>query len=244
MSANWRIGKVEEVRIGEDGYVRQAVIAYKDTTGDDPSDWVHRSVERPVRNIVKLFHIDETSLMEDIQAVHELSKKFLEKEKMSFDENQEEISPKPDGMEIFDVEDEEEMFDARLDVIEDDDFQEDEVLVEEIPLPELKKKRKTEVEKLKIDLKGWDMVTKIDEMKSLDPNTLQAVQLSAAPFIHNFMSATYVSTTVRTCPGYDANNDERVYCNMGLELGKVAEIEEEHFEVINDDNEFTRTGRL
>ena len=87
MSATWRIGKVEEVKIGKDGYVRQAVIAYKDTTGEDASDWMHRTVERPVRNIVKLFHIEDTTLMDELQAIHKLSKKLLEQEKISFDDN-------------------------------------------------------------------------------------------------------------------------------------------------------------
>ena len=85
MSATWRIGKVEEVKIGADGYVRQARIAYKDTSGsDDASDWVHRTVERPVRNIVKLFHIEDTTLMDEIQAIHQHFKKLLEEEEMSF----------------------------------------------------------------------------------------------------------------------------------------------------------------
>ena len=57
MSATWRIGKVEEVKVGKDGYVRQAVIAYKDTSADDVADWVHRTIERPARNIVKLFQL-------------------------------------------------------------------------------------------------------------------------------------------------------------------------------------------
>ena len=54
------------MKIGAEACVRQSVLAYKDTTGDDPSDWIHRIVERPVRNIVKLFHIDDTTLMDDI----------------------------------------------------------------------------------------------------------------------------------------------------------------------------------
>ena len=87
MSATWRIGKVEEVKIGKDGYVRQAVIAYKDTTGEDASDWMHRTVERPVRNIVKLFHIEDTTLMDELQAIHKLSKKLLVQEKISFEDN-------------------------------------------------------------------------------------------------------------------------------------------------------------
>ena len=98
MSANWRIGKVEEVKLGQDGYVRQVTVAYKDTTHEDASDWVHRAVDRPVRNMIKLFHIDDTSLLEDIQAVFKLSAKILEEEKLSFNDNNqvEEMDPSED----------------------------------------------------------------------------------------------------------------------------------------------------
>ena len=83
MSAWWKIGKVEQVDIGTDGYARQVTIAYKDTTGDDASNWRHRTVDRPTRNICKLFHINDTCLMDDIQEVYRVSKDLMEKEKMS-----------------------------------------------------------------------------------------------------------------------------------------------------------------
>ena len=86
MSANWVLGKVEQVNIGSDGCVRQAVIAYKHTDSDDPSDWTNRVVERPVRNIVKLLHIEDTFLMDDIKAVHEMSKEILKKQNISYEE--------------------------------------------------------------------------------------------------------------------------------------------------------------
>ena len=50
MSANWRIGKVDDVKFGPDGYVRRFTVAYKDTSAKDPADWSHRTVDRPVRN--------------------------------------------------------------------------------------------------------------------------------------------------------------------------------------------------
>ena len=86
LSANWVLGKVEQVNIGSDGCVRQAVIAYKHTDSDDPSDWTNRVVERPVRNIVKLLHIEDTFLMDDIKAVHEMSKEILKKQNISYEE--------------------------------------------------------------------------------------------------------------------------------------------------------------
>ena len=83
MSACWRIGKVEEVKLGRDGCVRQVTISYKDTSADHPEDWSHRTVDRPVRNIVKLFHLDDTCLMDDIKAVLDLAEKIQEKQKIS-----------------------------------------------------------------------------------------------------------------------------------------------------------------
>ena len=137
MSAIWRIGKVEDVKVGQDGYVRQVTVAYKDTSSDEPDDWIHRTVERPVRNIIKLFHIDDTTLLEDIQAVFELSTKLLEEQKLSYDGDK----------------------DNPVDTEEHDEYEEqllEEDTVQQVPSMEAKKKRKSEVEKLKIDLKGWN----------------------------------------------------------------------------------------
>ena len=97
MSARWRLGKVEDVKIGKDGYVRQASISYKDTSHDDPDDWVHRTVDRPVRNMVKLFHIDDTSLLENIEDVFNMSNKILAQQKLSFDpqtQNEDQVDTK------------------------------------------------------------------------------------------------------------------------------------------------------
>ena len=63
MSASWRTGKVEKVKVGADGFVRQVTISYTDTAADNPEDWLHRTVERPVRNIVKISHIDDLYLL-------------------------------------------------------------------------------------------------------------------------------------------------------------------------------------
>ena len=64
------------------------LLSLTDTSSDDPSDWAHRTVDRPVRNIVKLFHIDETSLMENINQIHEMSKKLLQSNKLSHSETE------------------------------------------------------------------------------------------------------------------------------------------------------------
>ena len=78
MLSSWKVGKVKSVTVGKDGFVRHAIILYKDVSGDCPEDWAHRSVERPVRNIIKLFNIEETSLMEDIEAARNLALRILD----------------------------------------------------------------------------------------------------------------------------------------------------------------------
>ena len=78
MSSSWKVRKLENITIGKDGYVRHAVISYKDVSGDCLEDWAHRSVERPVRNIIKLFNIEETSLMEDIKSARRLALRILD----------------------------------------------------------------------------------------------------------------------------------------------------------------------
>ena len=250
MSATWRIGKVEEVKIGADGYVRQARIAYKDTSGsDNASDWVHRTVERPVRNIVKLFHIEDTTLMDEIQAIHKHSKKLLEEEEMSFDdENFETIEktfPSPSiEVEAFDEEpvskDERRVtFDENVDVCEyEETFQDFDEFDQELKNSrrKLPKKRKTELERLKIDMEGWNMIKKtdVDDIKSPDPNSLQVLKIAASPFIHNFMLPSFENTSVQ---GNQFKEPEEGY-SMRLGMGEVAEIEDEDFNVVSKDNSF------
>ena len=40
MNSNWLLGKVESVKVGKDGYVREATIAYKDTSSDNVEDCI------------------------------------------------------------------------------------------------------------------------------------------------------------------------------------------------------------
>ena len=159
-----------------------------------------------LRNIKKLFHVEDTSFLDDIRDVYEMSKKILEKEKVSYDH----------------VDSEDEPFDSS-ETYEDTD------VPDEIVIPkQLKKKRKSELEKLKIDMKGWDsavlgciskeqivhrsfqedmMVSKAmfpsDELnfdykfnedylrreQKVETQGLRDLKLSAAPFIHNLVSS-------------------------------------------------------
>ena len=169
MSANWRIGKVEEVKLGSDGYVRSVSVAYKDTSSDEPADWSHRTVDRPVRNIIKLFNIEDTSLLEDIQAVFKLTTKMLEEQKLSFNDHSKPEEPKTTCENPFDAEDEtnDELENFSMPNLKDDVLKQEEFSKK----TKKKKMKKTEVERLKIDMKGWNTLSTVnDKIKDKFPD--------------------------------------------------------------------------
>ena len=78
LSADWRVGKVEYANIGRDGKVREVGIAFKNM--DEEEDWKHSLVERPVRSVVKLMNIEDTSIIEDMKKIEEEVKVILRKQ--------------------------------------------------------------------------------------------------------------------------------------------------------------------
>ena len=79
LAVDWRLGKVEYVKTGRDGNVREVGIAFKNM--DEDENWRHSVVERPARSVVKLVNIEDTSLIEDMKKVEELSIIILGKQK-------------------------------------------------------------------------------------------------------------------------------------------------------------------
>ena len=75
LSADWKVGKVEYVKIGRDAKVREVGIAFKNM--DEDGDWKHSLVERPARSVVKLMNIEDTSIIEDMKKVQEEAKIIL-----------------------------------------------------------------------------------------------------------------------------------------------------------------------
>ena len=67
LAADWRLGKVKNTKIGRDGLIREVGVSYKILINPyaDSSDWTHSVVERPVRAIVKLFKIEDTTILEE-----------------------------------------------------------------------------------------------------------------------------------------------------------------------------------
>ena len=85
MSSKWLIGKIESVSESRDGRVRVVKVSYKhDTTTGERK---YQEVERPVREIVKLFNIEDTTLLEDIKKVQDAAKQTLNSSKIVTDED-------------------------------------------------------------------------------------------------------------------------------------------------------------
>ena len=70
LGATWRIGKIESVKLGRDGVCRVVCVAYSNSRGDC------QVVERSVRDVVRLFNVEDTSLMDRMQEVHHLADKL------------------------------------------------------------------------------------------------------------------------------------------------------------------------
>ena len=181
MSAAWRSGKVESVKIGADGFVRTVTIAYKDISADDAEDWTHRTVDRPVRNLVKIFHIDETSFMEDLDSCHNEVVEILKSRddvRADFPNEKETMKKLPESKN--------EQLDTNLDDVEeeldeeinDDDTQAQEINPTPVSKPKQRKKRRTELEKLEIDLKGWSFASSLSAATRLSAVRYQAPAVS------------------------------------------------------------------
>ena len=59
---------MEDVRLGKDQRVRDVLIAYK-IMNEEADDWRHATVWRPVRECIKLFHVEDTSFLENMKLV-------------------------------------------------------------------------------------------------------------------------------------------------------------------------------
>ena len=147
MSADWTLGIVESVKLGSDGYVRKVVVSYKDTSSDNYQDWQHRTVERPVRNVVKLFHVDDTSFMDTIREAYKLAQQILDAKEIS---NLDNIPCNPDNL----------VTNSDVDQPLDPHYSQGKPVSNSPSLqPKARKKRKTEVENLEILMKNWNYVS-------------------------------------------------------------------------------------
>ena len=142
MSANWRTGKVEKVKVGADGCVRQVTITYTDSSSDNPEDWLHRSVDRPVRNIVRISHIEGTTFMDDLNDVHNLALKIINPEDVPNVDNKPEVDirSEPSNIPADLLLDDHEAF---TDDLDDETFNDKDPENLPAPVPKKRKRRKT-----------------------------------------------------------------------------------------------------
>merc|ERR1712179_69850 len=76
LSSKWHIGKVEYVLPSRDTRTRKVGISYKHDTEDGSRKL--SIVDRPVRQVVKLCDIEDSSLLDDITAVRNAAKKIID----------------------------------------------------------------------------------------------------------------------------------------------------------------------
>ena len=162
VGATWRIGRVEFVKVSNDGVVRTVGIAYKtDVTK------TFTIVERPVRQVIRLFHLEDTSLIDQIKQIQEFAEQLLDEKKIV---SQKELVKKAtDGPQVDDVADDckdklgSEKIKVEKAVQEEVSIKKEEEIVNissdtdnDEKKPEVKKRRrKTEVERLKIENKKF-----------------------------------------------------------------------------------------
>ena len=84
-ASNWKIGKVDSVDVGRDGLVRGVYISYK-AVDVGKEDARHTVIQRPVKQVVKLFHINDTTLLSDITKVKQITEKIIKKKNMQDDD--------------------------------------------------------------------------------------------------------------------------------------------------------------
>ena len=76
LGASWKLGKVEDVKIGKDRRVREVLIAYK-IMDEEEDSWRHSTVWRPVRECIRLFIMEDTTFMDDLREVRKKAEEIL-----------------------------------------------------------------------------------------------------------------------------------------------------------------------
>ena len=83
LSADWRFGRVKYAVTGRDGKVRSVGISFKtmiennDKVYNEDMEWKNSMIDRPVRAVVKLMNVEDTSLLEDMRKVQKLVEEIL-----------------------------------------------------------------------------------------------------------------------------------------------------------------------
>ena len=179
LAQSWLIGKVEFIDISKDGKVRTVGVSYKHDTEDGERKF--SIVERPARECIKLFNIEDTSLLDDIRAVQISCKKILDEEQI-VPQSILDDTPKMPETEVFGDNDDER---------------------DQQPKPTEKKRRKkrTELENLKID--EWKL-----PLKPRRSPKLQNFATSNPSNLNNFIIGMQISETTDPLDTHDEVDDE------------------------------------
>ena len=94
LHSSWLIGKVEYTLPSRDNKIRTVGIGYKYNT--EGGEKVFKTVERPVREIVKLLNIDDTCLLDDIRSVQNHARKLFDTQKLVTSDEIRDIPSVPD----------------------------------------------------------------------------------------------------------------------------------------------------
>ena len=223
LSADWRFGRVEYAVTGRDGKVRSVGISYKtmiengDKVFNEDIEWKDSMVERPVRAVVRLMNVEDTSLLEDMRKVQELVKEILDK-KSGGEENKtrDEVQRDPkendsdfseaDGLEADDAMKSPEIFEKSKPELDSRDVK-------------VHKRRKSEVEKLLEDETkiSPEHLNRANRRRKKNPHTVQNnVKMSSTKVVKNSanISQLFVAYT-----GHDENQDTTAAAQEVTESG-------------------------
>ena len=67
LSSVWTVGRVTDVTIGKDGAVRRVVVQFQNVNENEP-----RFTDRAARSLVKLFNIQDTTWVDDMNTVEKV----------------------------------------------------------------------------------------------------------------------------------------------------------------------------
>ena len=196
LAQSWLIGKVEFIDVSKDGKVRTVGVSYKHNTEDGERKF--SIVERPARECIKLFNIEDTSLLDDIRAVQTSCKKILDDEQIVPQSMLDDDTPAKPHTEVFD---------DNPSGINDEQDQ---------PTKPTKKKRKrrTEVEKLEID--DWKL-----PLKPRRSPKLQNFATSNPSNLNNFIIGMQISKTTDLLDTHDEVDDENFRVGGETELDLI-----------------------
>ena len=67
LSSDWTVGRVTDVIVGKDGAVRRAIVQFQNANEKEP-----RFTDRAARSLVKLFNIQDTTWVDDMNTVEKV----------------------------------------------------------------------------------------------------------------------------------------------------------------------------